>query len=181
MKATGIVRKIDRLGRILIPMEIRRTMRIRENDLLEIFTDREGQIILKKYSSVGEMGQEIRDYAKSAADALDCTVCITDTDQVAALSGKGKKEFHETFISKELQEAIRGNTPVFEEKGSQKYINITEREEDFDEEIIVPVNCGGDPIGAVIFLNKDAKKPFDEGDKKVAGIIADIIGKTLGQ
>lgn len=91
MKATGIVRRIDDLGRVVIPKEIRRTLRIREGDPLEIFTDREGEIILKKYSPIGELGTLAKIYAESLSQTLGCTVCITDTDQVVAASGSGKK------------------------------------------------------------------------------------------
>ena len=95
MKATGIVRRIDDLGRIVVPKEIRRTLRIREGDALEIFTDREGEIILKKYSPLGEMGNFADQYAESLAQTLGYLVCITDTDQVIAAAGPGKKEFQE--------------------------------------------------------------------------------------
>ena len=91
MKATGIVRRIDDLGRVVIPKEIRRTLRIREGDPLEIFTDREGEIILKKYSPIGELGTLAKLYAESLSQTMGCTVCITDTDQVVAASGSGKK------------------------------------------------------------------------------------------
>ena len=90
MKATGIVRRIDDLGRIVIPKEIRRTLRIREGDPLEIFTDREGKVILKKYSPIGELGSLAGIYADSLSKTLGCTVCITDTDQVIAAAGNGK-------------------------------------------------------------------------------------------
>ena len=76
MKATGIVRRIDDLGRVVIPKEIRRTLRIREGDPLEIFTDREGEIILKKYSPIGELGMFAAQYCESLAQTLNCTVCI---------------------------------------------------------------------------------------------------------
>ena len=79
MKATGIVRRIDDLGRIVVPKEIRRTLRIREGDALEIFTDREGEIIFKKYSPLGEMGNFADQYAESLAQTLGYLVCITDT------------------------------------------------------------------------------------------------------
>ena len=84
MKATGIVRRIDDLGRVVVPKEIRRTPRIREGDPLEIFTDREGEIILKKYSPIGELGNLAKLYAESLSQTMGCTVCITDTDQVVA-------------------------------------------------------------------------------------------------
>ena len=92
MKATGIVRRIDDLGRVVIPKEIRRTLRIRESDPLEIFTDREGEIILKKYSPIGELGSFAKEYAEALASASGQSVCITDRDQVIAVSGGARKE-----------------------------------------------------------------------------------------
>ncbi len=91
MKATGIVRRIDDLGRVVIPKEIRRTLRIREGDPLEIFTDREGEIILKKYSPIGELGTLAKLYAESLSQTMGCTVCITDMDQVVSARRKRKK------------------------------------------------------------------------------------------
>ena len=96
MKATGIVRRIDDLGRIVVPKEIRRTLRIREGDALEIFTDREGEIILKKYSPLGEMGNFADQYAESLAQTLGYLVCITDTDQVIAAARTGKERISGT-------------------------------------------------------------------------------------
>ena len=93
MKATGIVRRIDDLGRVVIPKEIRRTLRIRESDPLEIFTDREGEIILKKYSPIGELGTFSREYAEALAQAAGCLVCITDRDQIIGAAGSGSKEY----------------------------------------------------------------------------------------
>ena len=99
MKATGIVRRIDDLGRVVIPKEIRRTLRIREGDPLEIFTDREGEIILKKYSPIGELGAFAREYAESLAQTAGHITCIVDKDHIIAVSGGGKKEFFEKHIS----------------------------------------------------------------------------------
>ena len=106
MKATGIVRRIDDLGRVVIPKEIRRTLRIREGDPLEIFTDREGEIILKKYSPIGEFGMPVKLYAESLSQTMGCTVCITDTDQVIAVSGAGKKDLEERFVRKEFLQVL---------------------------------------------------------------------------
>lgn len=91
MKATGIVRRIDDLGRVVVPKEIRRTLRIREGDPVEIFTDSEGKIILKKYSPIGELSTFARQYAESLAQVLECLVCICDMEQVVAAEGPGKK------------------------------------------------------------------------------------------
>ena len=92
MKATGIVRRIDDLGRVVVPKEIRRTLRIREGDPLEIFTDREGEIILKKYSPIGELSQFARDYADALGQATGHTVAIADKDQFIVVSGGNRKE-----------------------------------------------------------------------------------------
>lgn len=92
MKATGIVRRIDDLGRVVIPKEIRRTLRIREGDPLEIFTEREGSVILRKYSPIGEIGAVAGLYAESLAHTMNCIVCLTDMDQIVAASGNGSKE-----------------------------------------------------------------------------------------
>lgn len=101
MKATGIVRRIDDLGRVVIPKEIRRTLRIREGDPLEIFTEREGSVILRKYSPIGEIGAVAGLYAESLAHTMNCIVCLTDMDQIVAASGNGSKELLNRYISKE--------------------------------------------------------------------------------
>ena len=92
MKATGIVRRIDDLGRIVVPKEIRRTLRIREGDPLEIYTNREGEILLKKYSPVGELGEFTSSYAQALSQTVSSLVCITDRDDVIAAAGRGKKD-----------------------------------------------------------------------------------------
>ena len=94
MKATGIVRRIDDLGRVVVPKEIRRTLRIREGDPLEIFTDREGEIILKKYSPIGELSAFAKQYAESLAQTTGHMVCVTDRDAIIATAGGAKKDYH---------------------------------------------------------------------------------------
>ncbi len=92
MKATGIVRRIDDLGRVVIPKEIRRTLRIKEGTPLEIFTDKEGEVILKKYSPIGELSVFAKEYAEALAQTTGMIACITDHDQVVAASGQGSRE-----------------------------------------------------------------------------------------
>ena len=99
MRATGIVRRIDELGRVVIPKEIRRTLRIREGDPLEIYTDRDGEVILKKYSPIGEMSSFAKDYTESLFRSLGHIACIVDRDQVVAASGVSKKELWDKPIS----------------------------------------------------------------------------------
>ena len=112
MKATGIVRRIDDLGRIVIPKEIRRTLHIRETDPMEIFTDAEGQIILKKYSPIGDISTFAGKYAESLSDATGMTVCITDREQVIAASGDDKKNLMNKPVTKELNQAMEGRCTI---------------------------------------------------------------------
>ena len=116
MKATGIVRRIDDLGRIVIPKEIRKTLKIREGDPLEIFTDREGMVVLKKYSPVGGFGTAVIQYAQSLAESLGCTVCITDNDTVIAVAGAGKKQMEENYVTEQLREVISERKQVLDRK-----------------------------------------------------------------
>ncbi|MEJ8735574.1 MULTISPECIES: stage V sporulation protein T [Mediterraneibacter] len=181
MKATGIVRRIDDLGRVVIPKEIRRTLRIREGDPLEIFTDREGEIILKKYSPIGELGTLARLYSESLAQTMGCTVCITDMDQIVAVSGNGKKELKEAYITKELEHVLQQRVQVTEKAGSTKFAAITAGTQEYIEEIISPILCEGDVIGSVVFLRKEEKKKFGEVECKVAQSAAEFLGRQMEQ
>ena len=120
MKATGIVRRIDDLGRIVIPKEIRRTLRIRESDPLEIFTDREGEIILKKYSPIGEMTTFARQYAESLAQVSGHTVLIADRDQFIAAAG-GCRNLIGKPLSREMEQQIESRQIVLATRGDHTF------------------------------------------------------------
>ena len=179
MKATGIVRRIDDLGRIVVPKEIRRTLRIREGDALEIFTDREGEIILKKYSPLGEMGNFADQYAESLAQTPGYLVCITDTDQVIAAAGPGKKELQEMLLSAELAEVFQERKTVLKKSSDAEFVAITKDRSEYSEEIISVIHSEGDIAGGVIFLQKNEKKHFGEMEKKFAAGAADLLGRQL--
>ena len=181
MKATGIVRRIDDLGRVVIPKEIRRTLRIREGDPLEIFTDREGQVILKKYSPIGELAVFAKQYAESLAQTLGCTVCVTDNDMVIAAEGMGRKEFQEKSVCKDFEKILQARECVNERKGSTKFSVIVEGAEEYEEEIICPIICEGDVIGSVVLLRRADKKKFGESEEKVAMSAAAFLGKQMEQ
>lgn len=181
MKATGIVRRIDDLGRVVIPKEIRRTLRIREGDPLEIFTDREGEVILKKYSPIGELGTLAKQYSESLAQTMGCTVCITDMDQIVAVSGSGKKELQDKYISQEMENTIQKREQLLARAEDTKYVRITPGEKEFSETVICPILCEGDVIGSVVLLNKDEKKKFGELEQKVAFSAAGFLGKQMEQ
>ena len=179
MKATGIVRRIDDLGRVVIPKEIRRTLRIREGDPLEIFTDREGEIILKKYSPIGELGTLAKIYAESLSQTLGCTVCITDTDQVVAASGSGKKELQDQVIGRELDHLLKERGQILAGNSDSSYIKVVPDMQDFRDEAICPIISEGDVIGSVVLLNKDQKKRFGEVEQRVASSAADFLGRQM--
>ena len=181
MRATGIVRRIDDLGRVVIPKEIRKTLRIKEGDPLEIFTDREGQVILKKYSPIGELGTLAKLYCESLSQTMGCTVCITDMDQIVAVSGSGKKELQDAYISKELEHVILQRSQVAEKAGNAKYVEISAGAKEYAEEVICPILCNGDVIGSVVFLGKDEKRKFGDVECKVAQSAAEFLGKQMGQ
>ena len=106
MRATGIVRRIDDLGRVVIPKEIRKTLRIREGDPLEIFTAKDGEVILKKYSPIGELNEFSQEYAETLGETLGYGVIITDLDSIISVSKLPKKDYKEKSISKELEQLI---------------------------------------------------------------------------
>lgn len=181
MKATGIVRRIDDLGRVVVPKEIRRTLRIREGDPLEIFTDREGEIILKKYSPIGELGQFAKQYADSLNQTTGHIVAITDKDMFIAASGPTKKDLLTKSISHELEEVINERETIVAGKEDKNYIRITNEEDEFTYQVINPIISEGDAIGAVIILTKDAKVKFGELETKLASTAAAFLGRQMEQ
>ncbi|HML37144.1 MAG TPA: stage V sporulation protein T [Bacillota bacterium] len=179
MKATGIVRRIDDLGRVVIPKEIRRTMRIREGDPLEIFTDREGEVILKKYSPISELSQFAGEYADSANNVLGDLVLISDTDHIIAVSGGPKKDFIEKRIGKDLEKVIQEKTSkVVLEKGALCAVTADDgTAADFASQILVPIVSQGDAIGSIVILSKD--NPLGETELKAAEIGANFLARQM--
>lgn len=183
MKATGIVRRIDDLGRVVIPKEIRRTLRIREGDPLEIFTDREGEVILKKYSPIGELTEFSTEYAESLNDALGYMTVIADRDTIIAVAGGSKKEYLEKRVSKALEKMMEDKKPVTitEKEKTCSLINDEGDEKKYTSQVIVPIMTQGDSIGVVVILSKDTTKPLGELEAKVAETAASFLGKQMEQ
>ena len=180
MRATGIVRRIDDLGRVVVPKEIRRTLRIREGDPLEIFTDREGEIILKKYSPIGELGQFAGEYAESLSQATGHLVCITDRDHVIAASGQGKREFENKPISKQLEMMIEDRKNVVASKGEKEFVKITlDDNGDYAEQIIGTIISEGDAIGAVAIMSREPRARFGEMEMKLAATACGFLGRQM--
>ena len=181
MKATGIVRRIDDLGRVVIPKEIRRTLRIREADPLEIFTDREGEIILKKYSPIGEMSTFAKQYAESLAQVSGHIALITDRDQFIAVSG-GMKSLLGKSISADLEEVLEKRQMVLFSKDERGFISITDGgDTEFVQQAISPIICEGDVIGSVILLNTDLKKKMGEVEQKLIQSASGFLGRQMEQ
>lgn len=180
MKATGIVRRIDDLGRVVIPKEIRRTLRIRESDPLEIFTDREGEIILKKYSPIGELSSFAKEYAEALAQADGCLALITDRDQVIAASGSGAREYTEQRLHRELEEAISDRRNLCITDGN--FVKIVENDKtEYSSQVIYTITCAGDAVGSVALLEKSGGRDFGETEKKLAQAAAGFLGRQMEQ
>ncbi len=182
MKATGIVRRIDDLGRVVIPKEIRRTLRIREGDPLEIFTDREGEIILKKYSPIGELSDFAQQYSDALYQSTKHIVLVTDGDTIIAISGGVKKDYIDKLISPELEKVIDGKKTVTLGKGgdgSPIPIYNGEPEKTSGSQVITPIISRGDCIGAVIIASKDDDIELNEIDVKLSETAASFLGKQM--
>lgn len=181
MKATGIVRRIDDLGRVVVPKDIRRTLRIREGDPLEIFTDREGEIILKKYSPIGEMGAFAKQYAESLAQTSGHIACIADRDQFIAVAG-GAKGLLGKEVSKRFEELIDERETKLATSENRSFVPLTEEKvEDFTQEAICPIICEGDAIGAVVLLSKENKGKMGEVEQKLIMSAAGFLGRQMEQ
>lgn len=181
MKATGIVRRIDDLGRVVIPKEIRRTLRIREGDPLEIFTDREGEIILKKYSPIGEITVFAKQYAESLSQVSVHTALIADRDQFIAASG-GYKNFIGKSLSRELEEKLDNRETVLATRGDKSFVPLVdEGGDEYTHEAICPIICEGDVIGAVVLISDDPKVKMGEVEQKLILSAAGFLGRQMEQ
>ena len=182
MKATGVVRRIDDLGRVVIPKEIRKTLRIKEGEPLEIFTDREGQVILKKYSPIGELSEFATGYAETLSKTTGHIACITDKDTVIAVSGGAKKELLEQNISTELEKLMDDKEKYTSKENNDLAIPITKnenKERRYNSQVVYPIISDGDVIGTVILLSKDNNTKMSEVEQKVAQSAASFLGSQM--
>lgn len=182
MKATGVVRRIDDLGRVVIPKEIRKTLRIKEGDPLEIFTDKEGEVILKKYSPIGELSEFATEYAETLAKTTGHIACITDRDMVIAVSGGPKKEFLEQNISSELEKIMEDKEKYTSRENNDMSVPITKndnKERQFNSQVVYPIIADGDTIGTVILLAKDKTTQMTEVEQKVVQSAASFLGRQM--
>jgi AbrB family transcriptional regulator (stage V sporulation protein T) len=184
---TGIVRRIDDLGRVVIPKEIRRTLRIREGDPLEIFVDREGEVILKKYSPIGELGDFAKEYADSLNETIGHISMIADRDVIIAVAGANKREFLSKSIGKAVERALEERTTLImnnleaPDDENQHVIQNDDREYTIKAQVIAPIITQGDPIGAVIIVTKEANVTLGDMEVKLAETAAGFLAKQMEQ
>jgi AbrB family transcriptional regulator (stage V sporulation protein T) len=178
MKATGIVRRIDDLGRVVIPKEIRRTMRIREGDPLEIYTDKDGGVIFKKYSLMGGLG----DFSAQLCEALHKTTgriaIITDRDSCIAVAGTARRELADKQISSEL-EGLMERRQVYQHKEGAATLPINDHMDKYYVSVAAPILSEGDVLGCVVFVGTAGEVPAGEVEQKIAQSIAGFLGRHM--
>ncbi|MGG4142053.1 stage V sporulation protein T [Paenibacillus algorifonticola] len=180
MKATGIVRRIDDLGRVVIPKEIRRTLRIREGDPLEIFVDRDGEVILKKYSPIGELGDFAKEYAESLFESTNHVALISDRDTIIAVAGASKKDLLDKQVGPILESCMENRKAVAETTPGA-YEMIKDISDTFSAFVVAPIIAGGDPIGTVVLLSKDEAVKMSIMEQKMAETAAGFLAKQMEQ
>lgn len=179
MKATGIVRRIDDLGRVVIPKEIRRTMRIREGDPLEIYTDREGEVIFKKYSPIGELAAFAAQYAETLQKTCGLAVIVTDRDAVIAAAGVSKKEYLDRKISDELEDIMESRS-LYAHHGGEQH-SVTADGGSHYLSCAMPILAEGDLIGAVCSLRhrEDNERVAEETEIKLIQTAAGFLARQM--
>ncbi len=179
MKATGIVRRIDDLGRVVIPKEIRRTMRIREGDPLEIYTDREGEVIFKKYSPIGELAAFAGEYAETLYKTCALSVVICDRDTVIATAGVPRKEYADKPLSEELEEIIENRTLFVQKEGLDPVYAVAGG--GLAVRCAMPILSEGDIVGCVVSLGTTEEKRAQTMDveTKLIQTAAGFLGRQL--
>lgn len=178
MKATGIVRRVDDLGRIVIPKEIRRTLRIREGDPLEIYTEKDGGVIFRKYSPMGDLQEFAAQMCESIVSATGHIAAVSDRDSIIALHGIPKRELMDKPNSQELEKLMEqrknylyraGDTPIYAADGEQKYRLGA----------AAPILSQGDLMGCVMLLLGDDDSPLAEVEQGLAKTAAGFLGKQM--
>lgn len=178
MKATGIVRRIDDLGRVVIPKEIRRTMRIHEGDPLEIYTSADGEVIFKKYSAVNEMASSASQVAEVMTKLANCPTVVFDRDHVVAVAGVQKKEFSERRVSRALEEYLENRKNYIRSSSSDAKVFPVEG---VDQAAIacLPIYASGDVTGAVAFLAPNDSAVANEVQRNLIQAAAQFLGKQI--
>ena len=176
MKATGIVRKIDDLGRVVIPKEIRRTMRIREGDPLEIYTEKDGEVIFKKYSPVGELSEFAASMAESLYKTVGCGVAVADRDAFISVYGAPKRELADKRVSPEL-ERIMEDRGIYQHKSGERAVPMSE-DGKYTVGTAAPIISEGDVMGCIVLFSDD-DRVMGETEYKLAQTVAGFLGRQM--
>lgn len=177
MKATGIVRKIDDLGRVVIPKELRRTLRIRDGDPLEIFTEKDGEVIFRKYSPMGELGEYAAVMCETLGRSAGSPCVITDRDSVVAVHGAGKRELVGKTLSEECEELINGRKS-YSRRTKGAAVPIVEGGGRYSVTALSPIISEGDVLGSVAFIS-DSDAPAGDFEEKLCDAVAGFLGKQM--
>ncbi len=177
MKATGIVRRIDDLGRVVIPKEIRRTMRIRDGDPLEIYTEKDGEVIFKKYSPMGELSSFAGQMCETLSKSTGLPVVITDRDTVIAVWGVSKRELFGKVITPELEGIMEGRQ-IYRRAAGERAVEPAEGAEKYAVTVAAPILAEGDVMGCVLFL-AEGDGTAGEVEYKLAQTVAGFLGKQM--
>ena len=177
MKATGIVRRIDELGRVVIPKEIRRTQRIRRGDPLEIFTTGDGEVIFKKYSPMGEVNTLAAQLAEVLSRQFALTAFVCDRDRILAVSGSGRRELTDRSISQPLEKLMDARKPYLSEGGEQPVLPC-----EGSPRVVLcaaPIIASGDVIGVVGLLTEDRTAVPDAAQLKAVNVAAAFLARQM--
>ena len=178
MKATGIVRRVDDLGRIVIPKEIRRTLKIREGDPLEIYTEKDGGVIFRKYSPMSDLQDFATQICESIGSATGRIAAVSDRDSIIALSGAPKRELMDKPNSPELDRLMEERTHYMRKPGDS-LVRPTDSTEKYHLGVASPILSQGDLMGCVMLLLNDDSAPVTEADQKLTKTIAGFLGKQM--
>jgi AbrB family transcriptional regulator, stage V sporulation protein T len=181
MKATGIVRKIDDLGRIVIPKEIRKGLRIRVGDPLEIYVEKNGEIILKKYAPMGDLLKISEQFADTLYNTSGFSVCITDTDSITAVSGCAKKDYLDKEISDNILNIMENRSIWSTKDDTMMKLIKGEAAIKYVSQIIAPIITDGDAIGSVVLFSLDHTKKITDVELKLVQSAAIFLGKQMEQ
>ena len=178
MKATGIVRRIDDLGRVVIPKEIRRTMRIRDGDPLEIYTEKDGEVIFKKYSPMGELSDFAVQMCETLGKTTGLPTAIADRDSIIAVSGAPRRELFGKQISPELESVMEGRQ-VYRRNPGDRGIALSDGAEKYTVTVAAPILSEGDVMGCVMFFAEGSGGTAGEVEYKLAQTVAGFLGKQM--
>lgn len=178
MKATGIVRRIDDLGRVVIPKEIRRTMRIREGDPLEIYTSRDGEVIFKKYSLLGGAEEFATQLCETMSRSTGSICAVTDRDTVIAVAGGGKRELLGKRITSELEQVMESRK-IFQYAQGGRIIHVSDSNDKLLVSVASPILTEGDLLGLVLFVSNDATIFTSDVEYKLAQTISGFLGRHM--